>query len=75
MRSAFVLGVNLDAIRYEVGDISYSAARNGLSAEERDKLTKAMECLSAAAAALKSFRFVKGVEDLPAAVPPSKSKK
>lgn len=75
MRSAFVMAVNIDALKYEVNDLFYSGSRSGLSKEELDRLSRAASLLQAASEDLKKFRFIKKVEDLPEAEPPKKPKK
>ena len=75
MRSPFVLAVNIDALRIEVGDLNFAASRAGIAKEELDKVTNAIACLKAASEYLKSYRFLKSVEDLPETAEKSKSQK
>lgn len=75
MRSAFVLAVTLDALRYEIGDLKYAASRSGVSPDESARLDLAMSNLTKAAEHLKAYRFIKKVEDLPAPEESPKPKK
>lgn len=65
MRSAFVLAVSLDALRYEIGDLKFAASRSGVSPDESARLDLAMANLKNASEHLKAYRFIKKVEDLP----------
>lgn len=75
MRSAFVLAVSIDALRYEIGDLNFAASRSGVSPDESVRLDLAMANLKKASEHLKAYRFIKKVEDLPAPEESPKPKK
>lgn len=74
MRSSFVLAACLAALRFEVQDIKYSAEKQGFSPDETKKLSDAINAIGYAETQLKSFRFIKKVEDIPDS-PKPKAKK
>lgn len=63
--SPYTIAAFLCAYRFEIGDIQYGLNRSGISLDEMAKLTEAVACLKKAEECLKSFRFIKKVEDLP----------
>lgn len=75
MRSPFVIAVNIDALRIEVSDLRYAAGRAGVSAEELSKVDLAINHLKSASDFLKTYRFIKSVEDLPETAEKPKFKK
>lgn len=75
MRSPFVIAVNVDALRIEVGDLRFATSRAGVAPEELAKVDAAINHLKSASEFLKNYRFIKSVEDLPETAEKPKSMK
>lgn len=64
--SPFVVAAHLVAYRFEVQDFKYALSKAvGFSPEELKKLDEAINAIGYAEQQLKSFRFIKKMEDLP----------
>lgn len=65
--SPFIVAAHLVAYRFEVQDFKFALSKAaGLSPDELKKLDEAINAIGYAEHQLKSFRFVKKVEDMPA---------